>query len=164
MLTKEPNAYVLLHGSFANSFLSLLKERKVKEVFVMESRPNLDGAKKLCPQLLKNKIKPILIADNMAGFLFFKGYLEEAWISYYENKEENLLCPIGSLILSVLAKKHGVAVKAFPSLPSLRPGKAEGGAESILFFEGKRIAAKGVKGFVPLVENVSKKYISEIYL
>lgn len=161
MLIKAPSAHILLHGTFENSFLRLLEERKMKEVFVMEARPNLDGAKKLCPQLLKMKITPILIADNMAGFLFFKGYLKEIWISFQESTEENLVCPAGSLILSILAKKHGVAVKAFPSEKKM---KAEGSSKSIFSFNGKQVAAKGVKGFVPLVENVSKKYVSEIYL
>jgi methylthioribose-1-phosphate isomerase len=161
MSTKKPSANILLHGAFENSFLKLLKERKVKEVFVLEARPNIVGAKKLCPQLIKNKITPVLIADNMAGFLFFKGYLKETWISYQDNTEESLACPIGSLILGILAKKHGVAVKAFPMS---KKGKAQGSTKSIFCFNGKQIAAKGIKGFVPLVENVAKKYISEIYL
>ena len=161
MLIKKPRANILLHGIFENSFSKLLKERKAKEVFVLESRPNLVGAKKLCPQLLKNKITPVLIADNMAGFLFFKGYLREVWISYQDSTEENLICPIGSLVLGILAKKHGVAVKAFPML---KKEKAQGGEKSIFCFNGKQTAAKNIKGFVPLVENVDKKYISEIYL
>lgn len=161
MSTKAPNAHILLHGIFDNSFLKLLKEKKIKEVFVMESRPNLDGAKKLCPQLLKMKITPVLIADNMAGFLFFKGYLKEVWISYQESNEENFSCPVGSLILGILARKHGVVVKAFSVL---RKEKAQGSSESVFCFNGKRVAAKGVKGLAPLIENVSKKYISEIYL
>ncbi len=160
MLIKKPSAHILLHGIFENSFLSLLKERKVREVFVMEARPNLDGAKKLCPRLLKMKITPILIADNMAGLLFFEGFLKEVWISYQGEAEESLTCPVGSLILGILAKKHGVIVKAFPAL---KKAKAQGSPKSIFNFNGKRIAAKGVKGYVPLLEEVSKKYLTEIF-
>lgn len=161
MLTKTPNASILLHGFFEKNFPNVLKEQKVKEVFVMEARPYLDGAKKLCPQLLKNKITPVLIADNMAGFLFFKNYIKEVWISYQSEKENDLVCPTGSLILGILAKKHGIVVKAFPAV---RTKKANKSADAILSFNGKRVAAKGVKGFAPLTENVSKKYISEVYL
>ncbi len=161
MSINAPQAQILLHGTFEKTFLRLLKEQGVKEIFVMEARPSLDGAKKLCPQLLKNKITPVLIADNMAGFLFFKGYLKEVWISYQSETEDDLVCPAGSLILGVLAKKHGVPVKAFLSL---KKAKAVADPKSILSFNGKRVAAKGAKGFVPLVENVSKKYISEVFL
>lgn len=161
MSINKIKAAVLLHGNFHPSFFKLLKDKKIKKAFVLEARPNLDGARILCRKLLAHRIQPVLIADNMAGFLFFKDYVREAWIAYQKLEEENLLCPIGSLILGILAKRHKVVVHAFPSAGRSKP-RANVGA--ITHFAGKRVAIKGVKGFVPLIETVSKEYISEIYL
>jgi len=161
MLAEKKRSIVLLHGVFEDSFFNLLKEQKIKKVYVLEGRPYLDGAKALCSKLIKNKIQPILIADNMAGFLFYKNLVKEVWISYQEAGEQNILAKVGGLILSVLAKKHQVVVKAFPSA---KRKKYIGNPKDILSFEGKRVAAKGVYGFVPLLEDVPKTYLSEIYL
>lgn len=161
MSSKSRQPTVLLHGSFHSSFFSLLKERKIKAVFVLEGRPGLEGARVLCAQLLKQRIRPVLIADNMAGFCFLQGHVKEAWVAYQEDQGESLLCTIGSLIISILAKRHEIAVKAFPSG---KKSAAAASQASIFSFAGKRVAAKGVKGFVPLLESVSKKYLTEIYL
>jgi hypothetical protein len=34
----------------------------------------------------------------------------------------------------------------------------------IFYFNGKRVAAKGIQGFVPLVEDVPLKYVKETFL
>mgnify|MGYP001399056262 CR=1 FL=1 len=161
MLTEKKKSIILLNGVFQDAFFNLLKERKIKKVYVLEGRPYLDGAKDLCAKLIKNKIQPVLIADNMAGFLFYKDLVKEVWISYQEAGEQNVLAKVGGLILSVLAKQHQVAVKAFPSA---KRKKYIGNPKDIFSFEGKRVAAKGVYGFVPLLEDVPKTYLSEIYL
>jgi len=161
MLTEKKKSIILLHGVFQDAFFGLLKERKIKKVYVLEGRPYLDGAKVLCAALIKNNIQPVLIADNMAGFLFYKELVKEVWISYQEAGEQNILAKAGGLVLSVLAKKHQVAVKAFPSA---KRKKYIANPKDILSFEGKRVAAKGVYGFVPLLEDVPKTYLAEIFL
>jgi len=161
MLTEKNNSITILHGIFPDSFFAILKKAKVKKAYVLEARPYLDGAKILSKKLLKHKIQPVLIADNMAGFLFYKNLVKEVWISYQEVSEKNVLCKIGGLILSVLAKKHNVPVKVFPS------GKRKkyiANPKSIFSFNGSHVAAKGIDGFVPLLEEVPKTYLSEIYL
>ena len=75
LIKKKKKSIVIVHGVFENSFFETLREKGIQEVFVLEGRPYLDGAKVLCPKLLKNKIQPILIADNMAGALFYYAHL-----------------------------------------------------------------------------------------
>ncbi len=160
MLIKKKNSVILLNGVFKDSFFEILRKRKVKKVFILEGRPYLDGAKEMCAKLLKHKITPILIADNMAGFLFYKDLVKEVWVSYQETSKKNVLCKIGSLILGVMAKRHKVSLRVFPS------GKRKkyiANPKEIFSFDGKRIAAKGIDGFVPLLEDVPRKYIKEIY-
>ena len=65
---------ILLHGVFANDFFPLLKDRD-ETVFVMEGRPSLEAAQKNCSALNKMDKTPVLISDNMAGFLFYKNMI-----------------------------------------------------------------------------------------
>ena len=107
---------VLLQGVFNTSILDLLKKRKIKEVFILEGRPSLEAAKQFSRELLKRKIKPTLIADNMAGFLFYKKLVKEVWLSYQITDKKGALCQIGGLILGVLGFKHKVPVNIFPNM------------------------------------------------
>ena len=111
----KKNNIVLLQGVFKTSIFDLLKKRKVKEVFILEGRPGLEAAKQSSKELLKRKIKPTLIADNMAGFLFYKNLVREVWISYQSKDKKGALCHIGGLILGVLGRKHKIPVNIYPN-------------------------------------------------
>ncbi len=156
----KKNSVVLLQGVFEPSIFDLLKKKKVKEVFVLEGRPGLDAAKHSCRELLKRKIKPTLISDNMAGFLFYKKLVKEAWLSYQSIDKNGALCQIGGLILGVLGKKHKVPVYVYPSN---QKSKLLGKPKDILYFNGMRVAPSGIPGYVPLVEQVSERYITKAY-
>src|SRR3989338_5560500 len=64
-------------------------------------------------------------------------------------------------ILGVLGKRHKISVNLFPSNGTKT--KVSASPDKIFYFEGKRIAPKGIKGYVPLVEWLPKKYITRIY-
>ena len=106
---------VLLHGVFENSFFDIIKKKKFKHVFVMEGRPSLDAAKYSCRELLKRDIRPTLISDNMAGFLFYQGFVKEVWLAYHAADDRGAMCFIGASILGVLARKHKIPVFCYPS-------------------------------------------------
>ena len=151
---------MLLQGIPKDSFLNLLKKKNFKDVYVLEGRPRSEGVKLLCPKLLQRKIKPTLIADNMAGFLFYKNLVKEVWIAYQSLHPNGAFCGMGALILGILGKHHNVPVYLVPSaIKTDDMGKQE----DILRFQGIKIAPKGVKGYVPLIERVPQRYISEIY-
>ena len=60
---------ILLHGNFEDKVLQGFK--KGSPYFVLEGRPDLIGSRSVLKALAKRKIVPTVIADNMAGFLFF---------------------------------------------------------------------------------------------
>ena len=151
---------VLLQGVFNASIFDLLKKRKIKEVFILEGRPSLEAAKQSSRELLKRKIKATLIADNMAGFLFYKKLVKEVWLSYQTADKKGALCHIGGLILGVLGRKHKVPVNIFPNKAKLQ---LLGRAKDIAYFNGVKVAPSGIKGYVPLAEWVPSKYITKIY-
>ncbi len=151
---------VLLHGHFSKLFFDTLKGQKTSEFFVLEGRPNLEGANITCRELIKNKITPTLITDNMAGFLFYKGLVKEVQLAAYDMDEEEkgTLCPIGGLILGVLAKKHKIPM--YVHLNDKKDYLLLGKPKEIFSFNGNRVAPAGIKGYVPLVEWLPKKYFT----
>ena len=156
MLTKKEKSIVLVQGNPKEGFCKTLRKRDIKEVFILEGRPKTDSSR--FKNFLKHKITPTLISDNMAGFLFYKNLVKEIWIAYFEADAERALCNMGSTILGVLGKRHMVPVNLFPSNGT----KMKSANKDILYFQGKRIAPKGIKGYVPLTEWLSKEYITQI--
>jgi len=151
---------MLLHGVFDTKVFGQLKKNGVKEVFVLEGRPSLDSGRRLCRELLKVKIKPVIISDNMAGFLFARDMVKDVWMSYQIMDQKGAVCRIGALILAVLATYHHVPVSVFKS--SVRT-KFMGKPEDLFYFNGERVAPAGIKAYVPLVEWVPQKYIKEYH-
>lgn len=159
ILDEFKESVVLLQGVFDPVYFDLVKKNDFKEVFVLEGRPSLESAQYSCTELLKRKIKPTLIADSMAGFLFYKNLVKEVWLSYQQADEKGALCQIGALILGVLGKKHNVPVKMFPNPYKLN---LIGNQKEIFYFNGVKVAPNNIKGYVPLAEWVPSKYITEI--
>ncbi|MBI5149524.1 MAG: hypothetical protein HZA28_01970 [Candidatus Omnitrophica bacterium] len=150
---------VLLHGVFEPSVFDAVKPGNGTELFVMEGRPSLESAQATCRELLRRKIKPTLIADNMAGFLFYRNLVKEVWLACQTVDEQGALCPIGSLVVGVLAKRHNVPVYVYPAS---KESCLLGGQKDIFYFKGIKVAPQNIKGYVPLVEWLPKKYITEI--
>ena len=158
MLTQGCN--VLLHGVFDDAFFKHLRATGVKKVFLMEGRPKLDAAQKNSQKLLKRGIKPVLIADNMPGFLFRNNLIRRAWVAYQDHDKSGALCGIGALIVGVLAKKHRIPVYLYKGVLSKH---LLGSKNDLLNFLDTPVAPKGVSTFVPLVEWLPAKYITKIY-
>ncbi len=159
VLKDMEGSVILLQGVFDPDVFDLLPRTEGREVFVMEGRPSLESAEMTCRELLKRKIKPTLIADNMAGFLFYKGLVKEVWLSYQMADGQGALCPIGGLILGVLGKRHHVPVKLYPSS---KESKLMGTQKDIFYFQGVKVAPANIKGYVPLMEWLPMEYITEI--
>lgn len=158
-MNKPKKSITLLHGVFTADSFDQLKKKRVKEIFVMEGRPSLEAARMNCRELLKRKITPTLISDNMAGFLFFKNWVKEVWMTYQISDADGVVCDIGALILGVLGKRHNVPVYLFSSN---RKTRFLGQEKDILNFQNKTVAPKGIRAYVPLVEWLPVKYITKI--
>ena len=160
MLINQKKSTILLHGIFTKPFYDFIKKRHAYEIFVMEGRPSLQATQETCKNLLKKKAVPILITDNMAGFLFYKNLIKEVWLSYQIADKQGAICDIGSLILGILGKKHGVAVNLYPSQKKTRLLGGDGDLKKI---RNIPVVSYEVNGFVPLMEWLPAKYITRVY-
>ena len=158
LLEGVKGSVVLVHGVFEPSVWEAITAGG-GEIFVMEGRPSLESAQTTCRELLRRKIRPTLIADNMAGFLFYRNLVREVWLAYQQSDDQGALCPIGSLIVGVLAKRHNVPVYVYPAS---KESRMMGGQKDIFYFKGIKVAPQNIKGYDPLVEWFPKKYITEM--
>src|SRR5271154_5589587 len=101
----------LFQGILSADVFKNIKFTKDSHVFVCEGRPSLEAGRKTVGILLKKGITPTVISDNMAGFLFFKGLVNEVVMACQYADNKGALCDMGALILAVLAKKHKIPVK-----------------------------------------------------
>ena len=163
----DKSSVVLLQGALGVEFFEQLKKFNPRETFVMEGRPSLEAARVNCRELLKHKITPTLISDNMAGFLFFKNLVKEAWAAYQVSDTDGAVCDIGALIVGILGKRHNIPVYLFPSNRNVGAGSKPalqflGKEKDLIKFQNKKIAPKGIRAYVPLVEWLPNKYITKI--
>lgn len=155
MLIKK-RSIVLLQGIFKEVFFDSFKKTEKERVFVLEGRPSFEAARISCQKLLKRGIEPTLIADNMAGFLFYRNLVSQVYLSCQIKDKNGILCCIGGLIIAVLAYKHGVPIKVFPSEENLR---LVGEPQELFYLNGVKTVPSGIKAYVPLAEWVPKKYL-----
>lgn len=150
---------ILIHGIPSESFYESLDARKdIRKIYVTEFRPLLFGAQLVCRELLKRKLNPILICDNMVGFCLEKKMLDEINIFAKTKDEESAVCFVGSLIYAICANKN----KAKIILSGAGKVKKAAKPADVLSFGGKRIAARGIRAYVPLWEKVPVGLISKI--
>ncbi len=161
-LKSMQNSIVLLQGVFEKTFFDRIKEKGYQKVFVMEGRPSLEAAKVACRELLKRKIAPTVIADNMAGFLFYNNLVKEAWLAYKVTEKRGAMCYIGASIVALLAKAHNIPLFCYKG-----DSKAEGVApkKDMTSFNRVRVAPLETETYEPLLEWVPGKcfIIDETY-
>ncbi|MEW6171042.1 MAG: hypothetical protein AB1472_05755 [Candidatus Omnitrophota bacterium] len=142
---------ILIYGIPDKRFYDYLKEKKIKEVFVSELRPNLEGAKLVSKELLKNKIKPILISDNMLGFCVSKNLVGEIVLFYDKIVSNKVICRTGSLVAVLLAKKHLVPISCWPAKKGIKKSVHK---KTLTNFLGSTIAPHDIKTYSNLEEEI----------
>ena len=155
MLDFKPKSIVLIQGVLAPGALAKIKTKGINLV-LSEGRPSLRAAEHNSRYFLAKKLKPIVICDNMAGFLFFKGYVKEVVIACQYADGTGALCDTGALILAVLAKKHKIALRL---LEGEHKKHFLGNPKDLLNLKGFPTANKDTHAYVPLVEWVPAKYL-----
>jgi methylthioribose-1-phosphate isomerase len=140
-------------------------------VYVDETRPRQQGARLTVWELLKDGITPVLITDNMAGYLMSQGKVDAVIVG-----ADRIACngdvanKIGTYSLAVLAAAHGLPFYVAAPLSTIDP-QIDSGAqipieerdpEEVLFVGGRRICAEGVRVLNPSFDVTPARLVSGI--
>jgi len=155
MLEFKEKTIVLVQGVLTSGALAKIKY-KGSRVVICEGRPTLRAAEHNSRYFLAKKVTPVIVCDNMAGFLFSKNYVKEVVLACQYVDNTGALCDTGALILAVLAKKHKVALR-------LVDGEHKkhflGNPKDLLMLKGSPTASAKTHAYAPLVEWVPAKYL-----
>ena len=154
----KPRSICLVHGVLTSGALAKIKTKGGAHVVICEGRPSLRAGEHNSRSFLSKKVKPFIICDNMAGFLFFKGFVKEVVLACQYADKTGALCDIGALVLAVLAKKHKVAVCL---LEAEHKKHFLGSPKDLLTLKGIATAPHGTQAYAPLVEWVPAKYLKK---
>lgn len=130
------------------------KNGKIKQVFVDETRPYLQGARLTAWELQQEKIPYTLITDNMAGYMMKTEKIDAVIVG-----ADRIACngdvanKIGTYSLSILAKYHKIPFYVvapsstidFSTLYGTKIKIEERSAEEVIKINGKEIAPKGTQ-------------------
>jgi methylthioribose-1-phosphate isomerase len=137
--------YLLIYGvPPPNQFsflISALKAEGAQSLLIPEMRPQLWGACRVAPELLKRSAPTTLISDNMMGTLFAHGEIAKLCFFYDSLAPEGPRGICGSLLAVQLARLHGVAIELFSGA-----GQNDTTADRDVFtFLGEPICPTGVE-------------------
>lgn len=142
---------ILIHGVPDKDYYQQLKARKdIKSVYVTEFRPLLYGANLVAKELLKVKIKPVIICDNMVGFCLEKKMIDEIHIFAKKENDKGLLCFIGSMIYAICAIQNKAKVYVYKAGKI----KKDFSNNDVLKLAGVKTTVGAVKGYCPTWEVV----------
>ncbi len=156
MLEFKEKSIVLLQGVLTQGALAKIKHKGGVRIVICEGRPTLRAGEHNSRYFLDKRITPVIICDNMAGFLFYKSYVKEVVLACQYADRSGALCDSGALILAVLAQKHKVPVRL---LDGEHKKHFLGNPKDLLTIKGMASAPAKTLVYAPLVEWVPVKYL-----
>lgn len=150
---------VLVHGQMPASFFNELIKTKTAEFYILEGRPSLSSVKASAKQLQKLGIVPTVLADNMAGYLFYQNLLKEVWLACRPGKK-SVVCDPGAIILQTLAKRHQIPVYGYRSQEFKKDAAAQA---DLSRFNGQKVVASCFKSYVPVKDELPQDAFQGIY-
>lgn len=138
--------FLLLHGIPGEDFYSHLRdslrfENRVK-VLIPEMRPYLYGSKIVAARLLKEKITPTIITDNMIGFFFYRGLVKKVYLFFKKAKPDGLLSYPGATLVAILSHHHNVEIGVLKGKEEVSEALLDQDSATLL---GNRILSEGVE-------------------
>jgi len=176
------NARILTHcntgglatGQYGTAFSVIFhahQKGKVKQVWVDETRPLLQGARLTTWELQKASVPHSLIVDSAAGFLMSRGKVDMVITGADRiTKNGDTANKIGTYTLSVLAKEHGIPFYIAAPYSTLDMNLDDGSEieielrdeAEVTSFNKKLSSPKGTKAYNPAFDITPHQNISGI--
>jgi len=159
------------YGTALGVIRSLNKKGKIKDIFVDETRPFLQGARLTTYELRKEKIPHILITDNMAGYFMNRGAVDAVLVGADRIAANgDTANKIGTYSLAVLAKENNVPFYVVAPTSTIDMSISSGrdipieerNKEEVLFIGGKQIVPLDIKVKNPAFDITPEQYITAI--
>jgi len=159
------------YGTALGVIRAAREEGKDLEVFVCETRPQLQGARLTAWELDREGIPVTLITDGMSGYLMSKGLVNLVIVGADRiSANGDVANKIGTYSLALLAKAHGIPFYVAAPLStfdlSLGTGDEipieERDSREVTHPFGKQIAPKGVRVWNPAFDVTPHEYVAAI--
>lgn len=159
------------YGTALGIIRSAFEKRKVKMVFVDETRPYLQGARLTTWELKQEGIPFVLITDNMAGHFMQMGAIDAIIVGADRIASNgDVANKIGTYSLAVLAKHHKIPFYVAAPTSSIdfsiscgsRIEIEERSTEEVVNINRNRIAPIGTVARHPAFDVTPNKYITAI--
>jgi len=158
-------------GTAHSIILNAHRQGKVRQVYVDETRPLLQGARLTAWELMKQKIDAVLITDSTAGFLMQLGKVDLVIVGADRIAANgDVANKVGTYSLAVLSEKHHIPfIVAAPTSTidlSTASGKEipieERGSHEVTHIRGMRIAPEGINVYAPAFDVTPAALVSAI--
>ena len=159
------------YGTAGGVIRSGFRDGRVREVYVDETRPFLQGARLTAWELSRDGIPVVLITDNMAAHCMSLGRID-AIIVGADRVAANgdVANKIGTYGLAVLAREHGVPFYVAAPTSTIDM-ETKGGAdipieerpeEEVRSFGGQPVAPEGVRVFNPAFDVTPARFVDAL--
>jgi len=144
---------------------------KVRNVFVDETRPFLQGARLTAWELQQEGIPQTLIADNMAGHFMMRGAVDLVIVGADRIAANgDVANKIGTYTLAVLCKESGLPFYVAAPTSTIDLSLASGdeitieerSSDEVTHVGGRRVAPKGVWAAHPAFDVTPSRYVTAI--
>jgi methylthioribose-1-phosphate isomerase len=142
------------HGTALGVLRTAFEQKKGISVVACETRPYLQGARLTAWECVQEGIPCTLVTDNMAGYLMSKGEVDAVIVGADRIAANgDTANKIGTYMVAVLAKRHGLPFYVAAPLSTFDPKIADGSAivieerdaGEVTGYRGVRWAPEGVK-------------------
>lgn len=158
---REKKKFLLVHGlPSTESYPRLSQALRASEgqgILVPEMRPELWGVHAAAPEFLKRGMPVTLIADNMMGIFFARGWIERLYLCCTELNEKSAVGFCGARLAALLARNHAVPMELLeagetPSRPLDR---------DVSTFCGDKIIPEGAIPHPPEADLIPRSYLHQ---
>ncbi len=168
------NAGALATGGYGTALgvvRAAWEAKKLRKVYVCETRPRLQGGRLTAWELIQEGIPFQLIVDSAAGYLMARGEVD-AVLAGADRIAQNgdVANKIGTYALSVLAHHHGIPLYVVAPTSTLDTSLTSGAEipieereeEEVLSPFGVRLAPKGTQAWNPAFDVTPARLVSAI--
>ena len=159
------------YGTAGGVIRSGFRDGRVREVYVDETRPFLQGARLTAWELSRDGVPVVLITDNMAAHCMRLGKIDAIVVGADRVAANgDVANKIGTYGLAVLAREHGVPFYVAAPTSTIDT-EAKGGAdipieerpeEEVRSFGGVSVAPEGVRVFNPAFDVTPARFVDAL--